>query len=106
MFSTRPSNSDNSCVTILFTDADISAVFSELLRARGIPCCTATSIDDAIDAGRLITELSVWRELPVEIQDRTLVIGSTETGTGVHLPQPITEENLERALKNFLGQCN
>lgn len=92
-------------VHICFRDRSITAIFSELLQARGIATHIVPEAEKLPRSGRIITEPHIFEDLPLSDSVQFLIVGGTlseQTPHSTHLSQPLTERKVERALEQFL----
>lgn len=99
--STRPQ------VHICFEDETINEIFSQLLEARGYRTKILAQIEDLKDGAHVITEPRFFHKLDKTCHERCLVIGNKDalrSITALSLSRPLTEEKIEQALSQFLGE--
>lgn len=98
-------NQDVAPVTVCFSDPDISEVFAELVRSRGVPALIARAISDIRGETRVITEPSLFPTLPASYHAKTLLVGTKESVKELKakaLTKPLTEEKVEEAMDALL----
>ena len=99
-------NPDFAPVAILFESQRISDLFLDLLASRDIPGEVVTS-SAALDTDvRIITEPQFFPTLTPAQQGRCLVVGQKDQlpeQSTARLSQPLTEEKIERALRQLLA---
>lgn len=103
-----PANSsDFRPVALLFADHQITELFSELLQSRGIRTRAITSTELLPPESRIITEPQFLSTLTPAARSRCLVVGASADlcDPGIlSLSRPLTEEKVEFALRQLLGQ--
>lgn len=97
-------------VAILFTDQEISSLFSELLKAHGAETQILANGDNLHEGAYLITESCFLDIANARAPRGCLVVGETApekaSSSWQVLTQPLTEHKVESALSSFLEKFN
>lgn len=98
--------SDFETVSILFAEPQITCLFSELLKAKGVDTKILNSPQEILHSGKLITEPQYIGQIDPSHHKRCLLVGNKEVLKGLNtlsLTRPLTEEKVEKALSLLLG---
>lgn len=104
----RPQNrEEREVVSICFHDQHIASLFANLLSARGVANQIIETLEDSPSGTRIITEPALFEDLPDPANHPCLLVGSDGTklpAAIIPLPQPLTENKIESALRQLLRQ--
>ncbi len=94
-------------IAICFQDDTINYLFAGLLESRGIHTTIVETVENLDATTKLITEPLFLGHLSNDKLQHCLVVGNKESLKGlsaITLSRPLTEEKIELAISEFLGQ--
>ena len=103
----QPPTDSQSQIAICFQDDTINYLFAGLLESRGIHTTIVETVENLSATTKLITEPLYLGHLSNDSLQHCLVVGNKESLKGlsaITLSRPLTEEKIELAISEFLGQ--